>query len=332
MNIDQIIGKLMGDGSVGEERSALDAWKKEAEENAKALEEIQKIAAFSSTMTGYKDFNVDSAWDSFSDTLIDNNGPDQKSLNTETDTNTKKASIFSIKNFSRVAAVAVLAIGSLFLINMFLNPKSVELAPDSYSSTMTLMNFDLADGTQVTLDKNSDLNVLKDREVSLKGRAHFDVQRDESKQFTIDMPVGKVIVLGTEFTIDADDNTTEVFVEEGSVRYELGDRTWTLVAGDLVKVSNNEGVKLRVRDENQDSWKDQRLVFRDNNMVEVVDALSRHFKKDIVIENKKDFTNCNVMDVFTNSTLIDILNGLSKTHGLKFQIRDNKYYIVSAKC
>jgi len=47
MNIDQIIGKVLGDGPSGEEKAALDTWKKEAEDNIKALEDIRKIAALS---------------------------------------------------------------------------------------------------------------------------------------------------------------------------------------------------------------------------------------------------------------------------------------------
>ena len=332
MNIDQVIGKLMGDGSIGEERSALDAWKKEAEENAKGLEEMQKIATLSSTLNGYQDFNADNAWDSFSDTLKEDSATVQLSADSKVITENHKTSIFSLKNLARIAAIAVAVVGSLFLINSILNPTITEVESKTYSSSLEMMNLDLIDGTHVTLDKNSDLKVLNDRDVALTGRAHFDVQRNESKQFTIDLPVGSVTVLGTEFTIDADDKTTEVYVSEGSVRYELANQTYTLVAGDLVKVTNNVVTKLKVRNDNINSWKDQTLMFRDNNMVEVVAALSRHFKEAIFIENPKDFANCNVMNVFSNSTLVDILNGLSKTHGLKFQIREDKYYLVSAKC
>jgi len=325
MNIDQIIGKLMGDGSVGEEKSALEDWKKEAEENMKALADMRKIESLSNTLNGYEDFNVDNAWDTFSKNLDE--GLVKIGVEKE-----QKASIFSIKNLSKIAAIFVVVIGSVFLINLVLNPAIDSDVTKSYSASLEAMDFDLTDGTHITLDKNSDMKVLNLRDVSLIGRAHFDVKRDESKQFKINLPVGKIIVLGTEFTVDADKNTTEVYITEGSVRYELANRTWTLVAGDLVKVVDNEVTVLKGRNDNYDSWKDQRLIFRDNNMVEVVDALSRHFKKEIIIENEKEFSKCNVMDVFTNSSLNDILNGLSKTHGLKYELKDNKVFIVSSKC
>ena len=325
MNIDQIIGKLMGEGSVGEEKSALDAWKKEAEDNIKALEDIRKIATLSNTMHGYEDFDADNAWNSFEVNMEGN-----KQINAHH--NKKTASIFTINNLSRIAAVLVILLGSVFFFNKYLSSSSDIGITNSYSAIEKSIDFNLTDGSEITLDKYSNLEVVEDRNVVLKGRAHFTIQRDETKKFKIDLPVGNIVVLGTEFTVDANDKTTEIYVTKGSVRYELADRTWVLVEGDLVKVINNEATVLKGRIDNYDSWRNQRLMFRDNNMVEVVDALSRHFKKEIVIKNKKDFANCNVVNVFTNASLTDILNDLAKSHGLEFQLKENKVFIVSAKC
>ena len=80
------------------------------------------------------------------------------------------------------------------------------------------------------------------------------------------------------------------------------------------------------------SWKNQRLVFRDDNMVEVIGALKRHFKQDIIIEDKKAFSKCNVMNVFTDKSLNEILNNLANSHGLKYRIQDKKVFIDSSKC
>lgn len=322
----------MGDGSVGEEKSALDDWKKEAEENIKALEEIQKIAALSNTLNGYEDYNADNAWNAFESKIEGEKVDDTLNVVSNNEVSKSKTSVFSIKNLSKIAAILVVVAGSIFVLNQYSNQTDIKVENEAYSADLEMLEFDLKDGTKVTLDKKSDLKVLNDRAVSLVGRAHFDVQRDESQQFSIDLPLGKIVVLGTEFTVDVDDKTTEIYVNEGSVRYESANRTWILVAGDLMKVSNNDTTVVKGSIENYDSWKNQILIFRDNNMEEVVDALSRHFKKEIIIENKKGFSKCNVMNIFTNDTLDEILNGLSQTHGLEYQLKDNKVFIVSAKC
>ncbi|MEM9549400.1 MAG: FecR domain-containing protein [Bacteroidota bacterium] len=332
MNIDQIIGKLMGDGFVGEEKSALEAWKKEAEDNIKALQEIKKIAAFSNSLKGYEDYNTDAAWDSFAASMESDSDSVKKADEVQSKPEKRGASIFTLGYLARIAAILVIVVGSLFAINTFMNSGTDVAEPLIYSAKTEMLDIDLNDGTNVILDKSSDMNVIDNRTVTLKGRAHFNVQKSDTKQFSIELPVGKVVVLGTEFTIDADDSTTEIYVKEGTVRYELdNNRVWTLKAGQLVRMKNNEAVVIK-GDDNYDSWKNNTLVFRDHSMVEVVAALSRHFKKEIILENKKDFSNCNVMDVFPNFTLNDILNGLSKTHGLKYALKDDKVYITSANC
>ena len=316
----------MGDGSQGEERSALEAWKKEAEENVKALEEIKKIASLSDTLKDYEDFDSDGAWESFASTVEDEIEVEVS----ESATKDKNTRFFSLKRLSQIAAILVMAIGSYFVVNQFLDNNK---EPLTYTAVTEMMDVSMNDGTQVSLDKNSNLKVTGERSVEFSGRAFFEVESSEDNPFTIDLPLGKVTVLGTEFTIDTDGNATEIFVEEGTVRYEMANRTWTLVGGQLIKVnSNSEGTVLENRDDNYNSWKNQKIIFRDNNMQEVVAAISRHFKKDVIIENKKAFTNCNVMNTFTNNSLIEILNGLRDTHGLKFEIRGDQYYIVSAKC
>lgn len=329
MNIDQIIGKLMGDGSIGEEKSALEDWKKEAEDNIKALEDIKKISALSSTLNDYEDFNADNAWESFSSKI-----EEDKAKHVDKYSNPKKTTpIFSLSNLAKIAAVLVVVLGSVFVINSFIKPSLDSEVANSYSATTDLLNVDLDDGTNITLDKSSDIKVTNSRAVELIGRAHFDVERDETALFEIDLPVGNIVVLGTQFTVDADELSTEVYVTEGSVRFELdANRTYVLEAGDLVKVIDNEATVLKGRIDNYNSWKNQTLKFRDNNMDEVIQALSRHFKQKITIEDPKKFANCNVYDTFTNETLEEILNGLSKTHGLKFEIRNKKVFIVSAKC
>ena len=233
MNINRIIAKLMGDGSIGEEQSTLEAWKKEAEDNIKALEDIRKIAALSNTLNGYEDFNPDNAWNNFESNLDASN-------QTETVESKPKATLFSIRNLSRIAAVLIVVIGGMFVFNTFSGNAAEEITNTEYVASAEVLDFTLEDGTSVMLDKNSNVKIVDNRKISMVGRAHFDVAKDPNNAFTIDLPVGEIVVLGTQFTVVADEEVTEVFVTEGSVRYQLASRTFTLVAGDLVRVENND--------------------------------------------------------------------------------------------
>ena len=326
----------MGNDSMGDEKSALESWKKEAEENIKALEDIRKISALSDTLKDYQDFNEDDAWSAFENTLSQTNHKEQTSpfeiSVAEVNNNTeKKTSIFSLRNISRVAAIAVIVLGALFIFNSQ-NSDEGFIGQDYASEIDKSLDVNLEDGSNVLLDAGSKMRSKDERTVSLKGRAFFDVARDENSQFKINLPVGEITVLGTEFTVVADDKHTEVFVEEGSVAYKFQGATYTLVAGEFIQVVDNNVEKLQMRDGNYSSWKNKRLLFNDNTMSEVVEALSRHFGKVVELKDVKLFKNCNVKTTFDNSSLEDILNEFSTTHGLKYEVKGDTYLVSSSDC
>ncbi len=333
MNIDQIIGKMMGNSSMHKEKSALESWKKEAIDNIQALKDIKKIASMSDTLNGYQDFDEDSAWERFEHRLE----MDVTTIETrvgsplEVGGEQEEAKVMSFYKWTKVAAVVVVLIGALFV---FRNTSSTDMnfVSQEYTSNDLSKDINLDDGTKIKMDKSTKLKVTNDRSVSMKGRAFFNITKDKKNPFTIRIPVGDITVLGTRFTVVADSKTTEIYVEEGSVKYQLDNRTFILVAGDLVRVNNNDVEKTKIKDDNYASWKNDQLIFRDNNMMEVIHALSRHFGRDLKLSNAKKFENCNVMNIFKSASLEEILNDLTKTHGLKYERRGKQIVVVSSKC
>ena len=67
-------------------------------------------------------------------------------------------------------------------------------------------------------------------------------------------------------------------------------------------------------------------------MSEVVEALSRHYGKTVELKDPKSFKNCNVKTTFDNSTLEEILNEFSTTHGLKYQVIGDIYLVSASDC
>lgn len=334
MNIDRIIGKVMGDVSIGDEKSALESWKKEAEENIKALADMRKISELSDSLKGYADFNEDEAWKAFEYTIVQKGN--NAAVNPATaktishNVNTKETKIFSLGMLSKIAAIAVVVMGAIFLFNN--QNDTLEFTVQDYAANTQSINVDLLDGTAVLLDKDTKLRSKDKRTVSMKGRAFFDVARDEEQQFKINLPIGEIIVLGTKFSVVADVSTTEIFVEEGSVAYHFQGTTHTLVAGEFIQAVNNNVERFVMNDDNYSSWKSKRLMFNDNTMSEVIDALSRHFGKQVKLNDPKLFKNCNVKATFNDSSLEEILNDFSTTHGLKYEVRDNIYIVSSSEC
>lgn len=106
-----------------------------------------------------------------------------------------------------IAAACLLFIFStaLFLYNT--NDRISEhytLLTDEHTS-----NFTMEDGTIITLNKNSRLSYSdkygKDsRNVKLEGEAYFEVAKDPSKPFQVEMNGASITVLGTHFNVKAD--------------------------------------------------------------------------------------------------------------------------------
>jgi transmembrane sensor len=81
----------------------------------------------------------------------------------------------------------------------------------------------LADGTHIDLSARTRVTIAlgsNERRVQLAaGQAFFDVAKDAGKPFTVETPVGSVLVTGTRFAVRADAATgLEVIVAEGQVR------------------------------------------------------------------------------------------------------------------
>lgn len=106
----------------------------------------------------------------------------------------------------------------------------------TFNQDIRLLN--LPDGTRVWLNENSKIEYPKsfsgkERTVTLKGEAFFEVKRDVSHPFVIRSGAIKTTVLGTSFTVKAyDNNKPEVNVRTGKVRVESSKNTVLLQRGD----------------------------------------------------------------------------------------------------
>jgi transmembrane sensor len=83
----------------------------------------------------------------------------------------------------------------------------------------------LADGSRVTLNTDSELQVSlepRERVVSLnRGEAYFEVAKDKSRPFIVNVGPKRVIAVGTQFSVRRDGDSIQVIVTEGTVRMEV---------------------------------------------------------------------------------------------------------------
>lgn len=226
--------------------------------------------------------NVDNAWHKLITKL------DEESLVEESNI---KSIIYGKPWLRVVAAIAiVLVVGSAFLFTGLLN-RSIVIQSTSEPSTLV---HTLSDGSVIYLESNTTLTYTKgfgkrNRNVSLDGEAFFDVSRNPELPFVIETSSAQIRVLGTSFSVKSTkDSEFEVLVQTGSVNVESKagkSKGLIALAGDRVKLANNQLTKTRELTPPQLKHKTQRLQFKDEQLATIVRVLNKTYDANIVLES-----------------------------------------------
>ncbi len=212
----------------------------------------------------------------------------------------------SIRLLSRAAAVLLIPILTIFIYTHFLQPELyalLNMAPnyEIISPPGARTQFTLPDGTRVWLNQGSRLKyphhfIGETRTVWLTGEGYFDVTKDKAKPFIVESNGMQVKALGTSFNVKAyvDDVDFETTLESGRVAIlRNGNKRSTSIcemAPGEHFTFNDETHKYslsRVNPEKYVSWKDGKLMFKDDDLVEVTERLSRWFNVRVTIADQE---------------------------------------------
>jgi ferric-dicitrate binding protein FerR (iron transport regulator) len=119
------------------------------------------------------------------------------------------------------------------------------------------LTFRLSDGSQITLNANSDLKFSSkiekglNTEVWLEGEAYFDIAHLEGEQlrtFTVHTDDGSIQVLGTRFAVNTFRGVTRTVLEEGKVNISNSgsSASYELAPGELAQFKSNDN-KIAVK-------------------------------------------------------------------------------------
>jgi len=205
-----------------------------------------------------------------------------------------------------------------------------------------LQQISLEDGTIVYLNTASELKSAfdyntKERRVKLRGEAFFDVARDTSKPFIIELPEGQVQVLGTSFNVRAyaDDHNIETTVKSGKVAFRHDEQAEAnlILPNEKLSFSKKENtIKKEAAEVTQSlAWMEQKIVFQAHTLKEIAKELEHYFEIDIVFEND-ELQNCSMTGTFKNTSYREILNALRLTNAFKFREEGNRVIIYGDGC
>lgn len=246
------------------------------------------------------------------------------------ETETKVVSISRTSNWLKYAAAAVLVLGLGFVINLVMTGDDL--------NTQTL-----ADGSVVVLHEGSsiatvDINDLT-REVTLIGKAYFDIERDENRPFIVTTENGRIEVLGTSFVIDASASMTEVCVESGLValvkpgKEGKTDLSVKLKKGEMGTITKNTTgiIKKNNRNVNYLAWKTKTLTFKQSKMSEVALVLEDVYGINIEFENE-NLKNCSLTSTFKERRAKDAIEIIAKTFNLTIDSKNDKVILKGKGC
>ncbi|MCK7596054.1 FecR family protein [Microbulbifer sp. CAU 1566] len=187
------------------------------------------------------------------------------------------------------SAVAACLGVALWIGNQWLQqaPVQQQMYTTAIGETRTI---DLADGSKVQLNTNSELIVNFSREERrtqlLRGEAYFDVARQTSRPFTVAAGSANIRVLGTQFNVERNPENTRVSVTGGVVAVSES-QTASGLQPESVKLTRNQKVSVsnsglsdvaRTSPEEALDWTQGQLVFEETPLSEALEELNRYLK------------------------------------------------------
>ena len=196
----------------------------------------------------------------------------------------------------------------------------------------------LNDGTKVWLNSESSLKypvafVGNERKVEITGEAYFEVAKDASKPFKVNVAgKGEVEVLGTHFNVNsyADETTINTTLLEGSVRVtSLITHSSSLIspgqqaqlnANGLININSNADVEEVM------AWKNGKFIFQDLDIQSIMRQIGKWY--DVDVEYRGTITKEEFVGVISrNVNISEIIKMLEKTGVVHFEIEGKKIIV-----
>lgn len=199
----------------------------------------------------------------------------------------------------------------------------------------------LSDGSVLTLGPDSQLDATindKQRFITLwRGEVFFDVSEDRSRPFVIQAGDATVRVLGTTFNVRMSAASTHVAVAAGRVGVVAaaglggaGEPVPPLSAGQAVSVSKTGRSDVSaVRPDSVGAWRDDRLVFSNEPLAELVAQIDRYDRRDIIITDN-DLASLAVTATFDAKDIDGLLVTLAEIYPLTIQQTSDDRLLIQA--
>ncbi|HUS86194.1 MAG TPA: FecR domain-containing protein [Bacteroidales bacterium] len=243
---------------------------------------------------------------------------------------------YRINTLIRVAAAAAILIGFV-LTGRYIANNSLLSSKLSVVASVDEKNrvIDLRDGSKVYLNRESELKYpvkfsTRNRKVTLKGEAYFEISPDSDRPFIIDAEKASVEVLGTSFNVitSNENHDVEVFVSTGKVLLTSSDglQQVTLEPGFIGTVNNENAEKSVNDDPNYLAWNTEILIFEGNTLTQVFSDLKKVYNLSVEVRSD-DILDLRLTTTFNKNTPDTIILVICTAFNLKYEKVGDTYYL-----
>jgi transmembrane sensor len=237
-----------------------------------------------------------------------------------------------VRLLSGMAAVLVIGfISGLLFVKYIQQQNPVYITATAPAGSVT--NLVLADSTIVYLNAGSQIRYCPDgkehiREVTLNGEAWFDVAKNKKNPFVVHTIACDVSVKGTRFDVKAyaAENEIVTTLEEGVVvltsttGYRLT-KPIRLLPGEqaVIDKSANKALVKKVETRYFTSWKDNKLMFINMNMKDLIVTLERKFGLEIEVSDSS-ILNFHYTGTLKNESVLEVMELIKHTLPIDYHI------------
>lgn len=243
-----------------------------------------------------------------------------------------------LNNLTKVAAVLFIPLALAFFFTLDKKDISMELQTVS-TPLASKTHFVLPDGSEVWLNSGSSLEYPKEfsrkkRLVKLSGEAYFDVQKSKTP-FEVVTDNIQVNVLGTAFNVMSYSNTNpEVTLERGKVQLISNSGEQQILAPGQQAVIDTANLSIQVQKvdtEIYSSWTDNKLIFRNESLKDVVRRLERWYNIEIELDDQF-ISDKKLTATIEYESITEVMDLLEITLPIKYEyVKDERKLIIKPK-
>jgi len=320
----ELITRHLAGETTGEESRRIDTWIQENPANRQLFDEYKNVWESLGKVKDAAGIDVRTEWEKLEGKI--DAGDTGKSI---------RLSRLRKRSFSfyltRIAAVLVIGL-FISLTGIYIYRNSLF---NTYSTNTGILLVELPDGSNVTLNNDSQLKAGKKfsedkREVKLIGEGYFEVLPDPEKPFIVHTGEIDVAVLGTSFNVNAykENEMVEVIVNTGQVAVT---KEGAILEKVILKPGNkgtynrsDQSLKLTMnQDPNYLSWKTKHFIFENHPLEEVIETINKVYHSNIQIIGDS-LKQTRITTTFNNQSIDAILNVLKATLDIEVRSEEDK--------